>query len=541
MMLMSWFVILFFAFLIGFVVLIAASRPARRVFIGLGIAAVVFVTVGALALFTVRAHVGARRSAQTRPTLLTYPPELESDEVHTVDGVTIGNDKGVVVRNGSRSITVNGRGVSMINGNQSIRVSSDGNVEMNENVLESDPSAATADRHSRSDAKGSLPARLEPTVTPQPVESTETGSATDEWIDASQADFEANSYPSERSAAVALVRLMTRSWEGVLPPGQEPDKVLVNEKSNLKPETVQAVLQALQKKLGDGRVEMDYSHRGEQIEAMQETIRQMYGPEPPASAPAKTEPDTTVRVTVSGDFHNAATDRGRLIEEKRGNTVEVTLSGPAGKRTRSASFVNKPWVEYGIDRAAQRPGQERIVSRSKRLCGTQSEAEREAIANAARDLLPLVRSALERLEANSKNGPSPGITLIRQTRQDDELFESICSQLKRGTGVWDQFSQQLRKDYGNVWQHAVLINASDAQITEHAQTFLPQVVQERTTAVWRHQAWMRTGVGIVLMTILIAVVYAFLNAATRGYYTWVLRGSMVVLVLAGAALLLFMA
>jgi hypothetical protein len=217
------------------------------------------------------------------------------------------------------------------------------------------------------------------------------------------------------------------------------------------------------------------------------------------------------------------------------------LTGPAGKRTHTVGFSNKPWVEGGIDRASQQPGQELMVSRSKRLCPTRSEAEQQAIAEAARNLMPLVRTALDRLEADSSNEPSPGLAVVRQTRSDPDLFEGLCAQMRRGSGVKDQFTQQLRRPYGDVWQHAVLVDASDRQTTSYAQTFLPQIIQEqRAVRQWR-ASWMRTAVALGLLVALIAVVYAFLNAATRGYYTWMLRGSMVLLVLAGAVLLLLMA
>ncbi|NLE62045.1 MAG: hypothetical protein GX616_27120 [Planctomycetes bacterium] len=605
-MVVSWFAILLLVGLIGLVALILGNRNARRVLAGLVIGVVVIFVLALLALVVVRTGVGHRTSSPSLSSRYQYPPEDEATESHAVPGVTVGSN-GVVVREVSSSIVVNRNGVSVTDGGQAINVSRNGVVVQQNGADRSlSPSTADRDQAAREVARvaeevravadevramsgrsASQPAQAlagpasprgyagasmppvapvspatppapvvpvspaapglleapDPALAPQPGEAAATGSVTDEWIDAGQVDFEADVYPSERSAAVALARQITKSWDGVLPPDQEPDKVLVDEQSNLEPAIVQAVLQTLQRKLGDGRVEMDYSHRGQQIEVMQEVIRQMHGSDAPATAPAKVEADSAaVRLTISGDFHEDSSRFRPTMSRKmkRGNTVEVTLAGPAGKRTRSVSFVNKPWVEYGIDRASQSPGQERLVARSKRLCPTQSEAEQQAIAEAAKNLVPLVRTALERLESSRVSQSSRGVVSLRQHRPDPELYEKIRAELNRGTGVDDQFTQHIRRPYGDVWQHALLVNASDAQITAHAAAFLPSIVQAQRTQALVRESWLIRAASLILLTVLITVVYGFLNAATRGYYTWMLRGSMVLLVLAGAVVLLLM-
>jgi hypothetical protein len=470
--------------------------------------------------------------------------------------IATGRD-GLSVRSGDNKIVIDGEGLSMTDGQSSMHISGDGMV-MKQDRTESTSSSWTAARERAAQAEAlaaekarqaeervrAAIARAEARINNQARTTTaerEPATQTDQWVDAAQVDFEADVYPSERSAAVTLARQLTKSWDGVMPPGQEPVKILVDDSSKLEPGVVQAVLQTLQKALGDGRVEMDHSHRGQYIEAMQETIQQMYGSGAPASAPAKTEPDSTVRVTVSGDFYQVPSNRGRLIEEKRGNTVEVAISGPAGKRTRNASFVNKPWVENGIDRASQQPGREQMIARSNGLCASRGEAEQKAVADAANKLLPMVRVAVEHLQDSLNSQPQAGVFQVRQIRSDDDLFVGIRAEMLRGTGIDDQFTQQLRRPYGNVWQQALLVDASDARITEYAQAFLPQMMREHESSVRQRASWVRTGGSLILLALLIAGVYVFLNAATRGYYTWALRGSMVVLVLAGAALVLLMA
>ncbi|MDM8006294.1 MAG: hypothetical protein QUV05_09130 [Phycisphaerae bacterium] len=585
-MVVSWFAILVLVGLIGLVVLILGNRSARRVLAGLVIGIVVVVALGLLAMLVVKTGVHYSTSSPSLFSGATYPPEDEAMESHAVPGVTVGSN-GVVVREANRSIVVNGNGVSVTDGGQAINVSRNG-VVVQQNGADRSLSPSTADREqaarevarvaeevravadevrAMSSHAGSRPAGAltrkppvapdpaaaprpdvvaESPVVPQPGESAVTGSVTDEWIDAGQADFEADVYPSERSAAVALARQAIRSWDRVLPDGQEPTQILIRGDSELEPAVVPAVLQALRAKLGDDRVEMDKSPQEAQIEEVERVLVS------PGSAPAQLEADATVRLAIGGNFSYVggrgvigsfgySDGRGGVVtSEKRNGTIELVLSGPAGKSTHTAPFVNKPWVEHGIDRASQVSGQERMVARSKRLCPTRGEAEQQAIAEAAKNLVPLVRTALERLESSRVSQSNRGVIALQQHRPDPELYERIRAELNRGTGVDDQFTQHIRRPYGDVWQHALLVNASDAQITAHAAAFLPSIVQAQRTQALVRESWFIRAASLILLTVLITVVYGFLNAATRGYYTWMLRGSMVLLVLGGAVVLLLM-
>lgn len=533
-------------FLIAFIGIIAAKarHPGRWILgLGIGVAVVAFAVIGMF--FVTRLHYARNVSVQGTvstsavhqipQTVLSAPGyQLASESDNTEISAQVSIDSnGVSVRDDGQSVVIGNGSVTAGNAHQSIRVSDDGVV------LEQ--STAPRTRAPSAVRPGAKLAPSAPTAVPAPV------SASDEWIDAGQADFEADVYPSERSAAVAGARQVAKSWDRVLPAGQEPTQVLVSGDSELEPGVVAAVIQTLRAKLGDSRVEIDKSSQEKAAQHYDLLADPYYGRNQgnaaTSSAPARLEADATVRLTVTGDFSYARGGRGVSPSVKKDGNITLTLIDPAGKRphTHTTTFVNEPWVEGGVDRAAQRPGEEMLVARSKRLCPTQSEAEQQAIAEAARNIIPLVRTRLERLEAENSNEPSSGLTILRQTRSDPDLFEGLCAQMNRGTGVLDQFTQRLRRPYGDVWQHAVLVDASDQRITAYAQTFLPQIIQERSAVRQWRASWMRTAVAFVLLITLIAVVYAFLNAATRGYYTWMLRGTMVLLVLAGAVLLLLIA
>lgn len=612
-MVVSWFAILLLVGLIGLVVLILGNRSARRVLAGLVIGVVVIFVFALLALVVMRTGVRRSTSSPSLSSRYQYPPEDEAMESHAVRGVTIGSN-GDVVREGSSSIVVNGNGVSVTGGGQSINVSGDGLVMQRSRPERlSPPFSADRDQAAREVARvaeevravadqvramssraGSQPARAlaagaleapDPTLAPQPGESVGMGSVTDEWVDASQADFQADVYPSERSAAIAAARQMVRGWERILPAGQEPTQVLVSGDSELEPNVVPAVIQALRARLGDDRVEADKTSHGQYIEhvhnevlsfnrgsqatapagsaparleadrtqielLLEPAVREAQtrlraseaGGSPASSAPAQVEADFTVHVLIKGDFSYAYGGKGVAPSLKRGGgiSIEYAAASPAFRGSGGALFVNKMWVENGVDRASPTAGHEQIVARSKRLCPSRGEAEQQAIAEAAKNLVPLVRTALERLESSRVSQSNRGVIALQQHRPDPELYEKIRAELLRGTGVDDQFTQHIRRPYGDVWQHALLVNASDAQVTAHAAAFLPSIVQQHRAQALVRESWLIRAASLILLTVLITVVYGFLNAATRGYYTWMLRGSMVLLVLGGAVVLLLM-
>lgn len=539
----SWFplaAVLLVGAVVLSIVLAVVSRSARWL---LALGAVLFVAL-VLGLLAVRAGAPRRLSTQTHPSLYGDTPPLVQIEPRTGRQVSVGHNNDVLLQEGDSSIVVDDNGVSIRGGDQPIHISRNGSVAMGQDTprrrqtappRESDPSATPAPARG-APAVPPSGETLSPTVRPAPV-----AAADDEWIDAGQADFEADVYPSERSAAVAGSRQIVKSWDPVLPAGQEPTQVLVSGDRELDPRLVTAVIQTLRAKLGDSRVEIDKSSQEKATQQYDLLTDPYYGRNQgnaaTSSAPAPLEADANVHLSIA---RKSSYERSDDPTSPETGVIELTLIGPAGKSTIATNFVNKPWVESGIDRAAQGAGEKRLVARSKRLCPTRSEAEREAAADAANKLIPLIRTAIERLEAAGSE-PSPGIATIRQIRPDDAILDHVRAEMLCGAGVKDQFVQRLRKPYGVVWQQALLIDASDAQITRYAQSFLPQIIKERKAAAQLRWAWMRTGVGIILLTVLIAVVYAFLNAATRGYYTWLLRGSMVLAVLAGAVVLLLMA
>jgi len=84
---------------------------------------------------------------------------------------------------------------------------------------------------------------------------------------------------------------------------------------------------------------------------------------------------------------------------------------------------------------------------------------------------------------------------------------------------------------GPIWREAILVDTSEAKLSRLAQK---KIVVTRV----KRQSWVHTGATLAGMFLLIWIVYMFLNAATRGYYSWALRIALIVLMYIGVFLIL---
>jgi hypothetical protein len=100
--------------------------------------------------------------------------------------------------------------------------------------------------------------------------------------------------------------------------------------------------------------------------------------------------------------------------------------------------------------------------------------------------------------------------------------------------IVDRFTQRFSGLAGPIWREAILVDTSEAKLSSLAEK---KIVVSRV----KRQSWFRTGATLVGMFLLICIVYMFLNAATRGYYSWALRVALVVLMCVGVFLVLMLA
>lgn len=202
---------------------------------------------------------------------------------------------------------------------------------------------------------------------------------------------------------------------------------------------------------------------------------------------------------------------GSEIETTRG-TFRASVLADNRQISINAGFMEKPWIENFYGAWNNRPNRRLIIAKSAESCLTHDEANHQAIADACNQLTELLRQT-PRAQAT----PS----LPRNVTSNDIL---------EGGFIVDWFAQKFDGRAGEIWRHALLIDASVEKMEQLAER---KVVAARVTRL----NWARMIASVVGLLALITAAYAFLNAATRGYYTWSLR--IAGIVLAAAVIILF--
>jgi hypothetical protein len=199
----------------------------------------------------------------------------------------------------------------------------------------------------------------------------------------------------------------------------------------------------------------------------------------------------------------------------------------------NARFVDKPWADDWTAYVNSDSNHRQLRGDSPRTALSQSEAEERACADAAIKLLPLVKSQMNR---NAAGRASINISDAFVAGQTKELL--LNSPL-----ILDKFVQRYSRPYGNVWQASVLIDASPQRIDTIARTvsgqariaYTEKLAADNRTVTYQRQTWgsLAAFLGVIV------VLYWFLNAATKGYFTWRLRFGAVTLIILGVLAALF--
>jgi hypothetical protein len=205
---------------------------------------------------------------------------------------------------------------------------------------------------------------------------------------------------------------------------------------------------------------------------------------------------------------------GNSRDEMTRGTFRASVLAGNSQISINAQFDEKPWIEdfYGLWN--DRPNRRLFIAKSAESCLSQAEAERQAIENACNQLTQLLRHT-----ARAKATPS----LPRKVTPNDVLERKF---------IVDRFSQRFDGRAGEIWRHALLV---DGSVEKMEQLAVDKVVAARAKRI----DWAKMILSVAGLLALITVVYAFLNAATKGYYAWSLR--IAGIVLATAIIILFVA
>jgi len=181
-------------------------------------------------------------------------------------------------------------------------------------------------------------------------------------------------------------------------------------------------------------------------------------------------------------------------------TIQASILAGNRQASMTAEFVDKPWVEDFSRFLNKRPNSQFIIAKSAESCMTEAEANQQAVQNACTQVahmigqVPLRRSGVP-------------ISFAKPVNSADILD---------GNFILDRFVQSFEGTAGKIWRQVLLVDASAGKLKNLAR-------QKAVIAQARKMTWARMFFSIIGLIVLITVVYAFLNAATKGYYTWSLR------------------
>ena len=196
-------------------------------------------------------------------------------------------------------------------------------------------------------------------------------------------------------------------------------------------------------------------------------------------------------------------------------TIQASVMAADKHASMKADFADKPWVEDFSGFLNAKPNRRFIIARSTGSCMTEGEANRQALESACAQLTEM----LSRISRRRSGIPAP---LASRVVSDDIL---------EGDLVLDRFVQNFEGSAGRIWRQALLIDGSTTKLEQLAHR---KMVMARAMKM----SWMRMFITVFGLILLITIVYIFLNAATKGYYTWSLRIAGIVLAAIAIFLLL---
>ena len=214
----------------------------------------------------------------------------------------------------------------------------------------------------------------------------------------------------------------------------------------------------------------------------------------------------------------------------RAGRINITYGGgKIGSRTLTARFVEKPWAD-DFSSFTNANSKTRWLTAQSPSPGTSAD---EAISSARRATRPELHQLVEtELNARAARAGGPRIHV-----SDEWLAQRVLNSLQLpsndGILIKDTFVQKFSRPYGDVWQAAVLIDASPKVIGQLADSYT-RAANARSSSRNKGFAAM-AGIAAV-----IGLLYLFLNAVTRGYFMWRLRAVAILAAIAGV-LVLFVA
>jgi len=204
-----------------------------------------------------------------------------------------------------------------------------------------------------------------------------------------------------------------------------------------------------------------------------------------------------------------------------GGHLTVSVKGKDVALSASAKFVEKPWADDWTLYRNANSAKRYVKADSVGPCASEQEAIASARKSAVEQLLPMVRSTMK---ANAAHSGGETIIVTEQWIRD-RLKYSVDSNASKVL-VADTFVQRFQRPYGDVWQASILLDASQANIQKLNESY------NRTATA---QLGRRAGAlgAVAGLAVVIGLLYAFINAVTKGYFMWRLRAVAILVAIAG--------
>ncbi|MBN2181472.1 MAG: hypothetical protein JW715_06130 [Sedimentisphaerales bacterium] len=292
------------------------------------------------------------------------------------------------------------------------------------------------------------------------------------WSPGVEDEFIADVYPSKKSAVRSLGRQLSK-YISYITESDSPEEIIVYRNSQ-DMELVEELKKVIEKNYPDITCRIELGHVSQVENKIGVYFSMHYTAEPVSWS------------NGSGNKETAGKIQGNILaKQQQKATVEV-------------NFVEKPWIEDFSGFINRQPDQQLIIARSSESCLTEGEANRQAMENACSQLGPFLTNLHDPIQFSSNDILENGL-------------------------IVDRFVQSFEGSAGKIWRQAMLVDISAEKLNR-------LIRHKMNMARARKNSLAKMFVSFAGMLVLIIVAYVFLNAATKGYYSWSLRIAGIVLI-----------
>ena len=241
---------------------------------------------------------------------------------------------------------------------------------------------------------------------------------------------------------------------------------------------------------------------------------------------SKSNPDNAVLTSASGiDDVGTIGLMLRHSEEENGKITkgmyEATVYIDGKESALTAKFVNKNWVDDLASYNNLSKGKEFTVARSFSSCTTAEAASNEALTNAIAVVTNKMHKSFDRVIYNVNAADIYGTNIVN-----------------------DSFEQTLTGGITDIHRKALLLDTSLSKLniihTGKTAAVTKLEIEKKAKLLRKGSSYARILLSVTGLVVVICGVYIFVNAATKGYYTLVLRIVMIAAILIGSAVLVLM-